>query len=36
MAKEIEAELDHWVPPAKPNDDYPDKFNLACIKSIEE
>lgn len=36
MAKEIEAELDHWVPPAKPNNDYPEKFNLSCIQSIDE
>lgn len=36
MAKDIEVELDHWVPPARPNNDYPNKFNLACIKSIEE
>lgn len=36
MAKTIEADLTHWCPPAQPNNDYPDKFNLACIKSIDE
>lgn len=32
----IEAREDHWVFPAQPNDDYPDKFNLSCIDSIEK
>ena len=36
MAREIEVELNHWVPPVPANNDYPDKFNLGCIKSIEE
>lgn len=36
MAREIEVELDHWVQPVPANNDYPDKFNLSCIKSIEE
>lgn len=36
MARVIEPEYDHWVPPAKPNNDYPDKFDLSCIKSIDE
>lgn len=36
MAKDIEVELDHWVPPAQPNNDYPDKYNLKCIQSLDE
>ena len=36
MSKQIKADDSHWVPPAPPNDDYPDKFNLSCIESIEE
>ena len=36
MARKIEADLTHWCPPAKPNDDYPNKYNLACITSIDE
>lgn len=36
MARAIEVELDHWVPPVPANNDYPDKFNLSCIQSLEE
>ena len=36
MAKEIEADLTHWVKPEKPNNDYPDKFHLECITSLEQ
>lgn len=36
MARNIEIENDHWCPPAQPNNDYPNKFNLKCIQSIEE
>lgn len=36
MAKEITVDTEHWVQPVKPNNDYPDKFNLSCIKSIDE
>ena len=32
----IETDLTHWVKPVPPNNDYPDKFNLSCIQSIEE
>lgn len=36
MAREITVDLDHWVRPVPPNNDYPDKFNLSCITSLEE
>lgn len=36
MAKGIEQELDHWVPPCPLNNDYPNKFNLKCIATIED
>ena len=36
MAKVIEQDLTHWLPPAKLNDDWPNKFNLSCIKSLDE
>lgn len=36
MAQLIEQELDHWCPPAPLNNDYPDKFNLQCITTVQE
>lgn len=32
----VEVDNTHWVKPVAPNNDYPDKFNLSCIQSIEE
>lgn len=34
MAKEITVDLNHWVQPVPPNNDYPDKFDLQVIDSI--
>ena len=36
MAKEIVQSTDHWVPPCPLNNDYPNKFNLKCITTIED
>ena len=36
MAGIIEQDFTHWCKPVPLNDDYPDKFDLKCITSIEE
>lgn len=36
MPKIIEQSFDHWVHPEPVNNDYPTKFNLKCITSIQE
>lgn len=36
MAGIIEQDFKHWFKPVPLNDDYPDKFDLKCITSIEE
>lgn len=36
MAVDIEADRTHWVPPCPPNNDYPNKFNLDCISSLDQ
>ena len=36
MAGIIEQDLTHWCKPVPLNNDYPDKFSLKCITSIEE
>ena len=36
MAKVIEQDLTHWLPPAALNNDWPDKYNLQCITSVDQ
>lgn len=36
MANVIEVDPLHWIPPVPPNNDYPDKYNLKPIASVEE